>query len=849
MKKTLLLLLTVIALFAVILFTPPGRNYLLLPVANFYLRYKVPTHHVVLERLEPGPASLGVSGRIDDSLYFEARGPVKWFGMHFDLPYRVWAKAVELDGRRYPVHLDLKGVLKGTPSRFDVSGKGNGFDAALSYAFRVEKGQLLGIRARAAGAQVAQLLALAGRPPYASGRLDLSVDIPRFDAANPEGGVTFTVRNGQIDPKVLKRDFHLDVPPVKGYTFDGRFRLEKKLLKGEAALHSSLVNLTLVQFRCDQAFRIFKSGYRLEIPELSRLKRLTKQTLYGPWKMQGEFYWNRPKKELQVKGTSPSLEGKTAFFYDRGTLELKLRRVGIPSILAMTGQAPLATSGRLDGTLRLKDLTRLNGEYTLRAQGVWNRQEILKLTGTDPGEDSAFSVQSSGRLKKSLLTADASYKSRLLTLYLKQLKYEWISGALEGKYLVKIPDLHRLRLFAKARGRYPAELKGELGYLPIKKMLKVTGSTRSFGGTVQWTYGGNRLTLDAKGTDAGRLAGLLGAPPLLAATTLNGSLKLSDLEHRRGTFLLALKGSLDRQAMRRLYKIDPGHSLPLQLKSSGKIRGEEIAAKASLQTGWGDLFLQKALYRIPAGVFSADYQLKIPELSRLKALTGRTYRGPLALAGKVRWDGKLHLNGGGREWGGRIAYAVEGSLLRLKTEQIDLQKIMRALDLSPLLEGQARSDLRYNLTTDQGTLKVESDRIRLVQSPLTQAASLLLRRDLSREIFTQAVLSAQMERKTMLFDFHAASSRFKLAINRGKIDRVGKRIDAMLTIDDRGKLYKLKIVGPLSRPRIVPVLTRALQHKLQKVIKNKKIEKKIEKVIPKEIRGNSPVGEFLQKLF
>ena len=849
MKKTVLFLLTAVVLIAVVLFTPPGRNYLLLPAANLYLRYKVPSHRVVLDRLEPGPAFLGISGRIDGSVHFEAEGPVKWMGMHFDLPYRIHAETVELNDRRYPVHLDLKGVIKGIPSRFDVSGKGNGFDAALSYAFRVEEGALLGIRAQAAGAQVAQLLALAGRPPYASGRLDLSVDIPRYDAANPEGGIRFSVRKGRIDPTVLKRDFHLDIPRVESYTLEGRFRLEKKLLKGEAALHSALLNLTLERFRSDRGFRIFKSGYRLEIPELSRLKKLTKRPLYGPLNLKGAFYWNRPKQEIQAKGSTPSLGGMTDFFYDRNSLQLTLRQVEIPSLLALAGQAPLARSGKVNGTLHLTDLKNLEGRYALQADGSWNRQEILKLTGTDPGRDLAFALRGKGELKKSLLLADARYDSGLFKLRLQNFKYEWVSGAMEGKYLVKIPDLHRLRLFARARGSYPAELKGELGYLPIKKMLKVTGTTRSFGGAIKWAYAGNQVTVSAKGVDARRLVGLLGAPPLLAATTLDASVKLSDLEHRRGTFLLALKGTLDRRAMKRLYRIDPGQSVPLHLKSSGKLEGETVAAKASLRSGWGDLVLSKALYRISSGVFSSKYRLKIPELSRLKALTGRTYRGPLDLAGKVRWDGKLHLTGGGREWGGTLAYAMEGSLLRLKTRQIDLQKIMRALDLSPLFEGKAGSDLRYNLSSDRGTLKVESDRIRLVQSPLTQAASLLLRQDLSREIFSRALLSAQMEPQTILFDFHAASSRFKLAIKSGKVDRIKKRIDAVLTIDDRGKVYKLKIIGPLKRPKVVPILTQALEHKLQKVIKNKKIEKKIEKVIPKEIRGSGGIGDFIQKLF
>ncbi|ADV46844.1 hypothetical protein [Nitratifractor salsuginis] len=845
MKKTLAILFGTLAVIAAILFTPPGRSLVLIPLANAYLHHTLPNHRVELDSLKPRLNTLQLSGTVDKTIRFEAAGPVRWIPLSFDLGYRVNAKEVSIGTERYPVKLDLQGRLKGKPADMTVTGAGRGFDASLHYALEMREGKVLGLKADAKGARVDQLLAFAGKPPYATGMLDLKAEIPSIDATVQKGGIDFKVNEGRIDARLLKKDFGIQLPPVRKYTLQGRLRLAGKLLKGEAALHSGLIDLSLKNFRSDRKLKIFKSDYRLEIPELSRLKPLTHTALYGPWKMAGTLYLDRGKELLQLTGVSPSLEGKTRFFYDNGALELSLKQVGIPSLLALAGEPPLARSGKIDATARFQDLKKLEGRYTLLAKGRWNREELLKLVGTDPGKALDFTLQSQGRLHKSLLQASADYRSPLLDLVLSDLKYEWISGAMEGKYRLIFPDLRRLKLFAKARGSYRADLKGEMSYLPVKKLLRVEGETVSFGGRIHWRYSGASLELTLKNTDGRKLSSLAGLPPLWKKATLNGKLNLKDIARKSGDYTLNLKALADPKALKKLCGIRLGRPLSLKVRSDGHFLGSELTLQSDLESGWGVLKLRKGRYLFDSGRFRSLYALNIPDLSRLQPLTGRRYRGPLVVTGRLDWAGKLHVTGSGKEWGGRLDYVLDGDLLRIRTQGMEIARVMKALDISPLLTGKAQSDLRYNLQSERGNLKVESQGIRLVQSPLTQVASLLLKRDLSRELFSRVILTAQIEKRPILFDFHATSSRTRLEIKGGKIDRIQQSIDAVLKIDDHGHQYMIRIHGPLKHPAMTPIMTQALEHKIEKVIKNKKIRKKIDKVI----KGGSPVGKFLQKLF
>ena len=850
MKKLFIVLILFIGLAAGILFSTAGQKGVLLPLANFYLHWKVPEHRIALSRLEPGPASLKLQGTVDGAIAFDAAGPVEWFRRRFTMNYRIRAREVPVGQRSYPVRLELKGTAEGSPEAIRVSGGGRGFDARLSYRFLLKGSGIRGVEIRAEGARVDQLLALTGRPPYASGALDLQVDMPRLDSENPEGSARFSVKKGTVDPKLLQRDFGIGLSRAEKYRLEGNFRLAAGLVKGKARLETALLTLGLEEFRSDTAFRIFKSRYRLDIPELSQLRRLTRTELFGPWQSDGEFFYDRKKGMLQVRGTSPSLEGKTRFFYDGGRLDLTLEKTGIPQILALTGQPALTARGTLSGHMLLTDLRKPAGRYRLRAEGRWDRVEVAKLTGSDPGEALDFRLESDGTLSKGVLDSRVSYRNRLFGLELPELRYALKEGAMEGHYRLRVPDPGRFKSLAQSGAHGSIDVTGTLSYLPVKKLLKVDGVSRSLGGESRFVYAGRRLSVTLKKVDGARLMRLAGQEPLLTGAQVDATLKLSDLRKKIGNFSLSAAGILDRKQMRKLHGIDPGPTFRVRLKGTGEIHGARVGSRWTLESRKARLALDHCDADLESRRCSGEYRVNIPELEQFKALTGRSYHGPLTLAGKVRWDGKLHLGGGGREWGGRIAYALEGALLRVRTEKLDAQQLMKMLGYTPMIEGAATSDLRYNLESRKGTLKAEMQKARFIPGALTLVASRLLHYDLSKEVFGKVLFSSQIAGPSLIFNLSTRSQRLDLEVQRGKIDRDKGRINALVTIVDRGKRYRLKLSGPLAHPRVTPLVTQDLVKKVEKEMKKHKIDKKIEKAIPKELQqpGN-PVTDFIQKLF
>jgi hypothetical protein len=791
-----------------------------------------------------------LAGTFDGTIRFEAQGPVGWWQRRLDLSYRVEGETVELKGRRYPIHLALKGRIEGQPSDLAVQGAGQGFDARLSYHFRWKEARIQGVELRADGARVDQLLTLMGRPPYATGRLTLRVEMPRLDGDRSEGKAHFTVRDGRIDPVVLRRDFGIDLPRVEGYRLEGDFRLAGGRVRGGATLHSPLLDLELQQFRSDTAFRIFKSRYTLSVPELSRLKRLTRVTLYGPWRMAGAFYFDRRNQRLQIGGDSPSLEGKSHFFYDAGKLTLRFDKAGIPPLLALLGEPPLVATGRFDAQATLKDLTRLEGSYRIAATGAWDRVEVAKLLGSDPGTQLDFTLRSEGAAKQGILDLKAEYRNALATLTLSRLRYEIASGAMEGSYRLRLPELSRLKALRNHGAKGALALEGRLSYLPVKRLFKVEGLSRSLGGESRFVYAGNRLQLTLEKVEGSRLLPILGAPPILTASQVDGVLKLSDLKKMTGSFRLQATGKVDRQKTKRFLGLDPGPGVTLRLKGKGSLKERQLDSQWSLESSLGRLVLSRCRADLQAGSCEGEYRLEIPELKRLRYLTGRSYHGPFRVGGRIVWKRTLRLSGGGKEWGGRLDYALEGDLLRVKSKKLQAKALMAMLGYPPLIEGSASSELRYNLKTQRGTLKVEMTQAHFVRSTLTLVASKMLHYPLEKELFERVRLTGQLDGPSLLFDLEARSRRLHLVIHKGKIDRDKGTIDALVTLEDRGKRYKLKLRGPLSRPRVTPIVTEALVQKVEKELKKHKVDKKIEKAIPKELQeSGNPVSNFIKKLF
>ena len=850
MKKVLFWIVLLIALIAGIVLTPIGQRLVLLPAANLYLRWSVPEHRIVLDRLHPSLNRLESNGTVDGSIRFQVAGPVRWIPLRFDLGYRIHARDLTLQNHRYPLRLDLRGRASGTPKKIAVRGKGTGFDATLAYRFLLQGQKIRGVRATMQGAQIAQLLVLAGVPPYAGGRLDLNVNLAKIEGTRPQGSLTFVVHDGLLNSRVLAKMLHRPLGEDQPYRLEGTFRMDDALLRGEAKLESKLLTLQIRKFRADPSLRIFKSDFDVQIPELSRWRQISDVALYGPMQTQGELYYDRAKALLQIKGQSASLGGETRYLYDGSALAIDLKGTRIEQILALVGGPDLVESGSVEGKIRMSDLAHMKGSYRLRAQGKLNRDEVRKIAGVDLAQEGDFRLQSEGRLDGKALDASVAYRSALGTLTVPKLHYAILGKSLEGTYRLSLPDLSKF-IASPKKHKLPFALQGKIQYLGMKKLWALTGGSDSFGGKAAFVYGGDRLKIQLKKVNPSTLMRLAGVPSYLGGSTLDGMLKISDLTQKKGSFTLALAGAANRGVWKKSFGFDPGKGFRLRADTQGTLDGDRIRAEGALKSSWGSLRLKPMLYKISSKSFQSSYLLKIPKLEALRPVTKKLYHGPLQSAGDLRWEGgKLTLTGAGKEWGGAFAFRMENERIIAKAKALEMISLLKTLGYPQWMDGRAGGSLDYSFATQRGVVKAQILQSHLMPGVLTRAASLLLKYDLSKELFSKSLLEAKMEKEQAIFDFSARSPRLLLTIKKGKIDRKRQQIDALLSIDDRGHLYKIKIRGPLAHPSVVPLMTQALEKKITKILHKKGLDKKIDKVIPKESKsGGNPIGNLIHNLF
>ncbi len=851
MKRLFYSLIAIWVLFVWVFLSAPGERYIILPIANLYFKYKIPKHKVEVTLLKIRPSSIEFNAKIDNTIHFETKGYINWFRGYFNLPYRVWAKELEYKKNRYKVNLNVIGKAIGVPYLFKLIGKGNTFGGKVAYILLFKDKKIYKIQAKGARVEISNLLILNNISPYISGLLDISIDTIYPNSNQSKGDILVYISSTKVDRRSLKKELKINLPPIKDALLNGKLHIERGEIGGDITLNSPIFNLSLRKIQSNLSFSRFKSRCSVDIADLSALKGITPKSIHGHWQMQGVCLANIKRKYFRFKGQSSSLGGKSRIFYENNHLKLALHKAYLPLVLDMLRQRPVVDTGTLDGEINFKDISPLNGTYNLKAKGIWNRQEFIKLTSRDIGGKESFSIHSKGNFKKSLIIARGDYKSSILTLLFPTFKYEWSSGAFEGKYTLKMLNLHNIELFSMLDDKYRAKLSGKVSYLPILNMIKVSGKTKALGGVIEYFYKGNNLQLKFKGLNPKVVSKIVAIPiPFTRHSSLQGSINFKDLISKKGDFKLKLKGILNNKSLKELYNINLEYPLAVKLISSGIFEKDNIQARASIHTKLLEIIFNNINYQIPLKKFHSGYTLKIADLSYIKSLIHHNYRGPLNISGKFDGFEKINISGVSSDWGGSIIYSLEGDVLQSKGVDIDLQRLMWALNITPLLDGKAKGSLIYNTTTKEGILKLSSNKVMLVSKTFSSAISLLLHKDITKEYFSKLLFNARIGADIVHFNFNATSPNIILEINDGKIDRAKEHIDAILTIKVKDRTYHLKIYGSLKRIKLGSNTKAVLQTKILKVIENKSIKKEIKKVIPKEIKNRkNHIKKILKGLF
>ncbi len=290
------------------LFLTPSGNSFTTPYLKTFIAKKSPKNlKIELINYRLTGSNLKANFLINDTITTKVYGEVALFDGAFDLDYHLYASTLKVENFITTDKIKIKGKIKGDIDNFEVDGKGEALNSDVSYRFEVDKKIIKDIHVSMGNASVKNLLYLAGVKPYVDGKFDLFVDMPSLDIDNLNGFVKLIVEDGRADERLVYKDFNITLEPDFSYKLKIASKLKESLAIVVCNLNTTLANLFFQEAKVDIKNRVFDGEYKLNIPDLSRWKSITKRALQGGVNINGRVQYD---SSLIITALSDTLGGK-----------------------------------------------------------------------------------------------------------------------------------------------------------------------------------------------------------------------------------------------------------------------------------------------------------------------------------------------------------------------------------------------------------------------------------------------------------------------------------------------------------------------------------------------------------
>jgi len=782
MKKILIsLAILVIVLFGggyLLLFTQAGNN-LLLPTINSYLDKKVDGAKIDVTSFTLSPSHLKADATINSVIDINADGDFDIFKKSVDMIYTVNAKKIDTPEFKLDEKIYIKGKIIGDMGKSLIFGVGKLGNSPLEYKLNLVDNNPQNITIKIQEADLDKLLIVAGQKPYATGKINLLIDMPNITTGEAKVDIT----NGILNSNLLKKDFQIELAKNSKFETHINALIKEKIVNFNSKNLTSLCNILTSNGSYNLVNKKLSSNYNLDIKNLADLKSITKQNFKGQFRANGIIKQNN--KNTFVSLNTKSFGGKSEIYYSGDKLKVLLKKVNSKTLLYKLNQ-PSYIDSKISSNIDITSIKKLTGSYTLNLDGVLNKQIIKKLHKIDLPMGNKINLNSNGNLKNNKVFS----KAKLITTL----------GA------IKLDDF----IFNMAKN----------------SIESLNATTKIIGGSTFVELKNNKLSILLKNISSKKVLKLLNQP-IHFNGLINSNINIDDIKKLNGKFDLIASGILNPSLLEGNQK--------LNLKTNGTLSNSIVSIPtAFLKSKLFNLIIKKLSYDLKKSQLKASYHVSSDDLSTLNKITNQKLKGSLKVDGDIKMQKDLIVKGHSDKFDGAIDFVLKNSNLSATVKDASILKITKTLSYPKYLEGVANADFKYNLKTSKGLANIYMNKAKLLPSKITSIITRLKGIDLTKEHFNKTTLQARLSKNLIDFDFDAKSRSAMIDIKNGKIYQPEGKLDALLNVSIEGDKYKAKIYGTTSNPKL-KLDSSALRAKAKEKVK-KKIKQKINDEIKKRLK-------------
>ncbi len=301
-------------------------------------------------------------------------------------------------------------------------------------------------------------------------------------------GLLFTEPGNKILQPYIEKEIQKQLPvPAKLE----RFRLHPDSF--DIALQIGRDSVVKANGNFDIMEQSIDADYLINIHELSDLKKLTGQTLYGPFQTKGHLQGTQKSAALQgdaqlAGGFIDYLVGLKMFQPKK--IIAKAANLRVDKLLETVGKPPYS-SGFLDIQAKITHIekNRLRGKLlsTLK-KGIVDADSVAKDFNITLPSALHYHLRTATLLQNETATTQIRLESNIANVRCDEMRYHLPKQALESDYIIEIPDLNKLRFVT---------------HRPMKGAITVTGDVQTSPGNLLVTAHSDLLNgaFDAKLAD------------------------------------------------------------------------------------------------------------------------------------------------------------------------------------------------------------------------------------------------------------------------------------------------------------------------------------------------------------
>lgn len=421
------------------------------------------------------------------------------------------------------------------------------------------------------------------------------------------------------------------------------------------------------------------------------------------------------------------------------------------------------------------------------------------------------------------------------------------SKTIDVKYDINIQDLSKLQKYTnqKLNGSFntSGSLKGDSALAKLEGRSNIFKSNTSYDIDLV-NFEPSTILFNVKGAKIDEILHLLDKPRYaMGNIDIDANIKNAKIGKLDGKVLTKIsKGLVTNSLVNRDFNTRLINKLNFNGDVTTDLKASKVFSKVDFYTTMANLFVKKADIDLKSMLIKSDYFLKVDDLSKLFDVTQTKMRGKVGIAGDIKKDKDLLVNGYSELLDGKLKFKLLNNDFSANIDNIEILKVLHMLYYPEIFTSKTKLKLDYNIAKENGDLTGSLVNGQFKKSEYSSIINSFTRFDLTKEVYENVDLKSNINKNIIKSTINMKSKLTQIEVNPSTIDTKNSIIDALVKTDIKGIKFDTKISGDLAKPTI-----KVDTKKLMQSGTTQKVKEKIEDTIQKKLGDKA--GNLLKGFF